>query len=272
MKREAVLIFMISSLFVSCHAEIDSLDGYIETPTVEIENGKQEPESFQAGVLQTYFIKRFSCAVYVLSIIHEKKLFPFICARTPDCYVFEDDYSFVCSEVGECRAEIERTKSLEPFFALWEFVEKNPAQLDSDCLRELALLVLGIYKKIFTAYSPLVQVAQNKNSLLQALALLCGNISNLHAFELLKIIEQLTVQIPKLLEKYELTKSDLTWKEWIHKYWWLPPVAVSAIVLKSILIYQVAVGKKKLPRFKSLLQVLQKNTKKQIEMQNATAT
>ena len=66
------------------------------------------------------------------------------------------------------------------------------------------------------------------------------------------------MQIPKLLEKYEIDKKNMTWGQWLKKYWWLPPIATAAIIFECAFIYQVAVGKQKLPKLKSALRLLSK--------------
>jgi len=253
-------------------SRIDTLEGYVQLPVVHLDDDRAESDYFQEGVLQVYFLKRLTRAAHTLAIVHEKNLFPCICEKNPNCFVFDETLIFLNEEIEECKQAIVHNKSLQPFFDLWESVEHRVPQLSAEFFRELSLLVLGIYKAIYMAYSPLIQVSLQKNIVLQAITLLCGNLSKLHAFELLNIIEKLTVQIPKLLEKYELTKSDLTWKQWLTKYWWLPPVAASALALESVFIYQIAVGARKLPRMKNLLRALQNKTKKPIAIENANAT
>jgi len=271
MNRKIVFFAAFATCFLLAKAQVDDLEEYVETSVLEIGDGRLDGENFQGGVLQICFLKRLARAAETLQMIHERNIFSVICEKSSNCFVFDDSLVFFNEEIDECKRAIAESKSLAPFFELWSSVQKRIPQLDAPFLREFSLLVLAIYKTIYFAFSPIIQVALQKNIVLQAITMLCGNLSGLHAFELLSIIEKLTFQIPKLLEKYELTKSEMTWKEWVSKYWWLPPVAVSALVLESIFIYQVAVGARKLPRLKSLLRVFQNKKKNPIAIEKAAA-
>jgi len=274
MKYYSFLFFFVSaSLFVFSFSlsKTDDLSKCVQEYAFEVDEQEDE-NNFQEAVLQVYFFKRLSLAAEILAMIQEKNLFPTICGKNPNCFVFDENLFFKSPEIEKCKLEIIQTKSLSSFFQLWDFVSTRESQLSSEYLREMALLILSIYRTIFTAYSPLIQIATQKNLILQAVTVLCGNLTDLHAFELLSIIERLSVQIPKLLAKYELSKSDLTWKQWFAKYWWLPPIAFSAAALELIMIYQVAVGARKLPRFKGMLNLFQNNIKNPKEIPSAIAT
>jgi hypothetical protein len=44
-------------------------------------------------------------------------------------------------------------------------------------------------------------------------------------------------ELPPFLEKYEF-HSKITWKEWLKKYWWVPPVFGAWFGLKILLSLQ----------------------------------
>jgi hypothetical protein len=48
-------------------------------------------------------------------------------------------------------------------------------------------------------------------------------ISQLPIAEVLNAIDMLVNELPPFIEKYELN-SQITWKNWLKKYWWVPPV------------------------------------------------
>jgi hypothetical protein len=216
-------------------------------------------------VLHAFMIEGLEKAAHLIAQLDKRGIFPKLCARIAStvCTVFDNDTIFEHEEITRCKELIEQTKSLQPFIELWAGMQKNLPHLTLPYLREIAILILKIYKAIYTACSPVVSAigSATKNLALQAIALLFSNIASLQAFELLNIIEKLTVQIPKLLEKYEITTGTLTWKEWIIKYWWLPPMAIAAIVLEGAFIYQVATGAKKMPALKSAMRLFSKENK-----------
>lgn len=209
-------------------------------------------------VLNAFMLKRLDKAAHLIEQLHKKGIFPKLCAKIPGnmCTIFDNETLFVYEDINHCKELIQIKKSLQPFLELWADIQEKKTQITLPYLKEVALLILKIYKAIYTACTPDVPVLTptgTKNLAFQAIGALFGNIAGLQAFELLTIIEKLTVQIPKLLEKYEITTGNLTWKEWIIKYWWLPPMAVAAIVLECAFIYQVATGAKKLPALKTVV-------------------
>ncbi len=220
--------------------------------------------NFHEGVLNLHFIKRLEKAINVIKEIHKRGIFSTICPKKTDlpCHIFDQELIFQHEALRKCKKEIEEKRTLKPLLVLWSHIQKNRIKVTVPLLKEFSIMILIIYKAIYTACSPLIQVVTEKSFFFHAIALLCGNIASLKAFELLSIIDKLTLQIPKLLEKYELTKSELTWNQWLKKYWWLPPIAVAAIVLEAVFIYQVAVGKRKLPRLKSISHLFSKQYKK----------
>jgi len=212
----------------------------------------QSNEHFQEEVLQIYILKRLKKAVRMLRTIHDKNLFFSLCCkaegRGATQLIFDLSIPFTYEEIIVCIQTMERTKNLKSFFDLWDAIERREIEITLPFLREIAFLILVIYKPIYTACCPLLQIAMQKNLILDAAVLLSGNLATMHAIELLNIIDKLTATIPQLLEKFELTNSDLTWRKWFSKYWWLPPIVGVGVFFQLIFVYQVAVDKKQLPR------------------------
>ena len=249
-------MLFVGFLFFSSFCAFADTDG--SKVHIRIDGALQNNERFQEEVLQIYILKRLKKAVMMLRTIHDKKLFFSLCCRAEkrsatQC-VFNLSIPFTHKEIIDCIQTMERTKNLQSFFDLWAAIEARDIEPTLSFLREIALLILVIYKPIYTACCPLFQIAMQKNFILDAAALLSGNFATMNAIELLKVIDTLTAKIPQLLEKYELINSDLTWKQWFSKYWWLPPVAGAAVFFELILLYQIAIGKKQLPQLKSIQQ------------------
>ncbi|MCK5632907.1 hypothetical protein KAH94_04110 [bacterium] len=258
-KKLFILPFFFFSLFKMAQTFTHDVDITVE----RFNNPYRNEEKTQGAIVQLYFIKRLEKAAKLLQTIHKKKIFPSLCkAIEGNCKIFNDTSMFHNKKIKQCITSMETKKSLKPFVTLWETVKDEAQNTNPEFLREFSILILEIYKAIFTACSPLIQATMYKNTFLHALALLCGNITGLQAFEILSIIDKLTAQIPKLLEKYELTNKKITWKKWLIKYWWLPPMATAAIIFEAIFIYQIATGKKKLPKLKSAMTLFSKENKK----------
>lgn len=215
---------------------------------------------FHEGVVQLYFFKRLEKAMSMLHVVHKKKIFPMLCEQIGGggCKVFDESIRFEYESIATCKQQIEDSKSIKPLLDLWSDIKKRTKVKSNlkpsvSLLREFSIMILLVYRTIYMVCSPLVQLAVHKNLILEAASLLFGNFASLHAFELLGILEKLTSQIPKLLEKYELNNKELTWGQWAEKYWWIAPIATAAIVFEVTFLYQVAVGKQKVPLLKSAM-------------------
>lgn len=233
-----------------------------------VEREEKPKESLQEDFLRALFVKRLRSATAALRMVHEKRLFSLMCdgAGAKEGPFFDRDVIFESEEIDACRQKIEEQQSLQPFFDLWDQIEKKVNDVELLFLREVTLMVLLIYKAIYTACSPLLQIALQKNDMflrrnfvLQAVTPLFENLSSLHMLELLNMIEKLTIQIPDLLERFELSKSKLTWWQWIKKYWWLIPVGGVVVTVEAVFLYQVATGK--FPQLEKVMSLFLKENK-----------
>jgi len=59
-------------------------------------------------------------------------------------------------------------------------------------------------------------------------------INQLPIAEILNTIDMLAKELPPFLEKYEF-HSKITWKAWLKKYWWVPPIFIGWFGLKVLL-------------------------------------
>lgn len=213
---------------------------------------QQQPSfEMQHNIVRALMIQQLDKAASLLEQLELRGVFSKMCSQLSShtCKIFDEDTLFIHDEINQCREDIQIQRSLKPFLVLWGQQKKNHNVTTIPYLKEIAVLILTIYRAIYTACTPILQSVEleAKKTAFQTIAVLFSNIASLQAFELLNIIEKLTVQIPKLLEKYEITTGTLTWRQWIEKYWWLPPMAIAAVVFECAFIYQVATGSKKVP-------------------------
>lgn len=208
-------------------------------------------DDFPNRVLQLYLLKRLEKAMNIIRLVQDKSLFPLLCRQAcgQNCIIFPDSSVFEDERVRGCKEKIEQTRSLQPLLNLWnEMRRRNVYQqrthFSIELLREFSIVILGVYRAVFIVCFPGMQALQ-KNVIMDVIWKLFHDLTSLHAFELLTLIEQLTRHVPRLLEKYELMNKELTWEQWFKKYWWLVPVAVVAVGLEVIFIYQVATGKRR---------------------------
>jgi len=73
-----------------------------------------------------------------------------------------------------------------------------------------------------------------KTVTLNDLLTLSEKINQLPVAEVLNAIDMLITELPPFLEKYEFN-AKMTWKVWLKKYWWVPPIFGAWFGLKILL-------------------------------------
>jgi hypothetical protein len=126
--------------------------------------------------------------------------------------------------------------SLKPLLFLLREVKQYRQLQDEPFIRELLLLILIIYKNI------LAQAANDNTEAITKSALttiveISSTIDQLPIAELLNTIDMLVEELPAFLEKYEFN-STMTWKKWLRRYWWVPPIIIGWFGLKILLKFQ----------------------------------
>jgi hypothetical protein len=98
------------------------------------------------------------------------------------------------------------------------------------------LLYHILYKQFF-----LHEYKKNSHTLIRTaiknLLEISEKINQLPITEILNTIDMLAKELPPFLEKYEF-HSKITWKAWLKKYWWVPPIFIGWFGLKILLTLQ----------------------------------
>jgi hypothetical protein len=114
------------------------------------------------------------------------------------------------------------TQSLKPIIILLQYTQHNIDLCNNHFLREILVLLFTVHKQILFN-----ECAQHhrpiKKSTLETIIAINNIINQLPIAEVLSAIEMLVTELPPFIEKYELD-SKITWKNWLKKYWWVPPV------------------------------------------------
>ncbi len=140
-----------------------------------------------------------------------------------DCS-FITHHTFENKAINDCIKAMEKAKSLKPFLRLYkEFVTYKLIQ-DELFLKEFTALAFIISQNIFINNIQDPPTSTQKRHRDQV-AHINQNLDKIPIEEILEAIDLLNKELPPLLEKYEFT-SNMTWKEWLKKYWWLPPTVV----------------------------------------------
>ncbi len=180
---------------------------------------------------RNYYSKRLSKTVALLSEIKcsQQDLFD-PSADTTDCdCVFINHHVFSNPSINQCVSEIEREKTLQPLLRLTRNFYKHVQQ--QRFLREFIFLMFIATRNI------IVNNAVKKNILLKKytqehINYIYRNLDAVTVEEILEVIDLLTEELPALLEQYHFY-STKSWKVWLKKYWWTPPLIAIILGLKT---------------------------------------
>lgn len=138
-----------------------------------------------------------------------------------------------------CITKMVEQKSLEPFFESWVYAYGMCiSNKDIDFVREFSIVVFSLYeniltillaKKIGSLKEQGVSSDQSIRSLLDDIIKVYNAISELPIKEIIMTLEKCYVLFSKILNDYG-AGSGIGIKQWISKYWWLPPTIIIAII------------------------------------------
>jgi hypothetical protein len=179
------------------------------------------------------YIKYIAESTYFFSCFDEQAYAYQPCNLTIHTNAIQIDATFFLHpRIIVCIRRIIATASLKPLLALLHTTHKHYFAVDQQFLRELFSLIFIIYKQIiFNECAE--QTVVLKKTTLETIIEISDKINQLPIAEILNAIDMLINELPPFLEKYEF-HTKLTWKEWMSKYWWVPPVFGGWFVLKIL--------------------------------------
>jgi hypothetical protein len=184
-----------------------------------------------------YYLKSLSKANNLLAYLdkHHYDYHPCVCFQQDNC-VCIDSTLFFHPTIISCIQEMMKTTSLKPALQLSQNISNYTTLHDELYIRELCLLIFTIHKQILLdtcKENPQALKTVTLNTILE----ISEKINQLPIAEVLNAIDMLVTELPPLLEKYEFN-SKIPWKEWLKKYWWVPPIFGGWIMLKILLSLQ----------------------------------
>jgi hypothetical protein len=157
-------------------------------------------------------------------------------ARQEDDYIQIDTTLFFHPKTKSCLCKVLQTGSLNPIVTLLKEATYAAHVKDHALVHETFLLIFTVHKQI------LFQQCKEhhhflKKTTVNTLVEVSDKINQLPIAEVLDAIDMLMTELPPFLEKYELT-STITWRNWLKKYWWVPPVFGGWFGLRILLNFQ----------------------------------
>lgn len=176
-------------------------------------------------------------STYFLSLLDQQNYSYLIDNRCneKECIQIDSTY-FFHPHIQSCIQKMNTTQSLKPIISLLQATLYNYFHYDEPLIHELLILVFTIHKQVllekYTA-QPRTLKTLNLTTILE----ISERINQLPIAEILNAIDMLVTELPPFLEKYEFN-SQISWKDWGKKYWWVPPIFGGWFILKVLLSLQ----------------------------------
>lgn len=194
--------------------------------------------------LRFYYAQRLKIAIGLLSSIrcHRDSFFEFSTNEKGCNCIFSSKVQFKHKEIISCIASMEKSSNLEPLIALAHEFSTYRLIRDELFTKEFILLILCIYKNLAVNN---MNIRNHQTLALEKIVMNYETIQSLPLEQILATIDILTNELPQLLQHYHFY-SYKSWKRWLKKYWWVPPVVVITIAAR------IGLQFKKRPHFGSL--------------------
>lgn len=134
--------------------------------------------------------------------------------------------------INQSITHIKNTKKLHSLFLCWHNITSYQVIIDEKFFTEFATLVCKLLCLVAET-----TIDKTKTSTLETIINISQKIDKLPLSEILHTIDMLTDELPAFLEKYEFN-STMSWKIWLKKYWWIPPVITFWFGLKILIKFQ----------------------------------
>lgn len=201
----------------------------------------------EAVTIRDYYSTRLKKPLELLSHIkcNKDSLFESV-SRDHECNcVFESHIQFTHGDINRCIDLMSSKNSVSPLLQLGKEFSKYRLIQDEKFNREFLLLVFGVYKNLIT-YNALHKNLSINKSTLSLISYIYENLEHLPLEQILDATDLLAEELPHLLDNYEI-KEETNWKTWLKKNWWVPPVLLTTLGVKTLLIFKYVMNTHKLP-------------------------
>lgn len=147
--------------------------------------------------------------------------------------LIDDIVEFTHDLLRICIKKMMVEESLDPLFVAWRLFVKEYKTIDSHLfLHEMTILLFSIYKNIFVTYLHNRSPVETKVDLdfLKEMVALYQRINSFPIKELLRILDRCLDQFLKIMQDCGMNEG-MSWIEWLKKYWWVPPVIATSVLV-----------------------------------------
>lgn len=178
-----------------------------------------------------YYVGRLKAPVALLVKLHKKRLLSIANGlAVKDKQVLFQGFLFRNERLKKTIEQFCFKKKLDVILKLWINIGHYQYLDDPTIVKEFAVLVLTFL------YSTVEKIVPNISFEVSSKSRLFSehHFETLSLEEVLDILDILVDELPEFLEKYEFG-SDISWQEWLKKYWLIAPLALAAFLLRIYL-------------------------------------
>lgn len=185
-----------------------------------------------------YYIKRLAQSAHFLSLLHKQHYLYKPCNIIKEQNSISIDSTFFSHpKIVSCISKMLSTETLKPIVMLLTDMTHYGYFKDEQFVHEFFLLIFIVHKQILFHECDETHSYVLKTISLNTIIEISEKINQLPIAEILNAIDMLVTELPPFLEKYEFN-STISWKAWLKKYWWVPPIFSGWFGLKVLLSLQ----------------------------------
>ena len=178
----------------------------------------EETSYTEAMATRYYYAKRIEQSTNILRRIRCNRHI-FFEKDDSDQFVPTRFHTFEHPEILQCIAQMKNQNSLTPLVWLSDSFKKMKCLDNELFLKEFLLLQLAVQHNI-GVHSSGEREALREETIQEVTTIYRANFNNLPIEKILEGINMLGQELPPMIEQYELTNANLTWKEVWQKHRW----------------------------------------------------
>lgn len=179
-----------------------------------------------------YYIQRLNKSLILLQKLQKLGYIDFSC-----CEKIRFFSSYTTSETALLHysiLDVVYARSVDPLLIFWLFVKEYYGINDYMVVQQFSITLTTL---IFSSLKKYRKQLGIKGFFLEECEEKIQKIDNLSVEEMLLILDLFLEEIPPFVEKIEII-SDLSWSEWVKKYWLIAPLTAACLVLKMYISFK----------------------------------
>lgn len=147
--------------------------------------------------------------------------------------------TFANDKITACVLSLEKSDDISPLLLLWNSVTRDELLEDDLFISEFIKLLFVVYKNIYSNSINMLEtdiLVRHKKNFLEKINALYVTLEKMPLEQLLATIDLIVEELPKVLDTYEFY-SEMSWKDWFKKFWWVIPLVSTTFGIRIILLF-----------------------------------